>query len=160
MNFSDGELSIYFIWLLVWQRGCNSTWYKSTVVLKWLFKRREKNTENEWSWGWSVLLCFFSLSAVNQWSTHTQPSKQHKPCNWVWACPLSPLFDSKGWTGEKRGKKCSHMCAAPFHLHRWWVRSLRKGLCILSRHNFTATWSYDGLILLKWWCTSWETVGV
>lgn len=38
--------------------------------------------------GWDVC----SLSAV-MWPPH---SSQNKACNWVWACPFSPLFDGKG----------------------------------------------------------------
>lgn len=159
MNFSDGELSIYFIWLLVWQRGCNSTWYKSTVVLKWLFKRTEKNQKMNEAGGGKCCFVFFLYQQSTSGLLILSPLNNTNLVIGFGRVPFLLCLTVKVELG-KRGKKCSQMCAAPFHLHRWWVRSLRKGLCILSRHNFTATWSDDGLILLKWWCTSWETVGV
>lgn len=63
--------------------------------------------------GGVVLVLFFSLPGV-MWPP-PWPSRQNKARNWVWACPLSPLFDGKGWIGkgEKKKKGCfalPHLC--------------------------------------------------
>lgn len=72
--------------------------------------------------------CFFSLSAV-MWPPPPQPSTQNQACNWVWVCPLSPLFDSKGWIGKGGKKKLclAHLLHARAPL-RWRTLSASTGM--------------------------------
>lgn len=139
----------------------------STAVLKKI-KKNKKN--GKWKCV-GVEMCvvsvlfFFSLSAV-MWPSPPQPSTQNRACNWVWVCPLSPLFDGKGWIGKGIKRM---LCPPHLQLPPHPARTIPEVNRINDQRNLSSTLqallirqcrSDEGMILLKWWSTSWEAEGV